>query len=368
MNDSKKTRRTGGTRLSEPVSQALNAILASCRAWYHFQEHAHELCRITDNQLQNALKLDLSEIETATRAWIDTAGSAEAASVFAPSYCFLLRVSAIERVHERRCLDGLYNADLAGIAARMDAIRQREGLKDDEFWPIGQGPDDWEELTEQHSHVLDRKFEEALREYGFDDIADLYRVDRKSYDARREQGRRLAFDDVPELERLSVLQKQFESEAKICAEGGAYHAAAVMIGSAIEAALLFACLNRRDDALHARNRLPARERPNRANPKRWSLHELAVVAGEAGWLPNFKVAEGTLRSRPLLDMMRDLRNLAHPGCHLSNRRIAEVECAYGNARAAYILLKWHLANVRTGDVNFPCHGGCQHPAPFWTQG
>ena len=41
-----------------------------------------------DNQLQNALKLDLSEIETATRAWIDTTGSAEAASVFSPLYWF----------------------------------------------------------------------------------------------------------------------------------------------------------------------------------------------------------------------------------------------------------------------------------------
>ena len=52
----------------------------------------------------------------------------------------------------------------------------------------------------------------------------------------------LPSDDVPELERLSVLQKQFEAEAKICADGGAYHAAAVMIGSAIEAALLFCLL------------------------------------------------------------------------------------------------------------------------------
>ena len=36
-------------------------------------------------------------------------------------------------------MDGLYKADLAGIAARMDAIRHREGLNDDEFWSIGQG-------------------------------------------------------------------------------------------------------------------------------------------------------------------------------------------------------------------------------------
>ena len=66
MGDSAKTRRTGGTRLPEPVSQALNTILSSCRAWFQFQEYAHELLRITDNRLQNALERDLSEVETTT--------------------------------------------------------------------------------------------------------------------------------------------------------------------------------------------------------------------------------------------------------------------------------------------------------------
>ena len=342
MSDSAKTRRTGGTRLPEPVSHALNTILSSCRAWFQFQEYAHELLRITDNRLQNALERDLSEVETTTPVWLDTVGLAETAGALAPSYCFLLRVYAVELVHDRRWMDGLYKADLAGIAARMDAIRHREGLNDDEFWSIGQGPGDWQELEDQYSQIVDTKFEDALREYGLDDIANLYRMDRESYDARREEGRRLAIEDVPELERVSALQSQFEAEAEICAEGGAYHAAAIMIGSAIEAALLFACLNRRDSALNARNRL--HERPKSADPTRWHLRELVMVAHEAGWLPDFEVPDGTLSSRSLLDMIRDLRNLVHPGRHLSDRRIAEVKDAHAHARAAYILLSWHLTN------------------------
>ena len=140
-------------------------------------------------------------------------------------------------------------------------------------------------------------------------------------------------------------KKQFEAEAEICAEGGAYHAAAVMIGSAIEAALLFACLNRPDDALNARGRLPDAERSKRPNPKSWALSELVIVANEARWLPDFEVADQMLRSRQLLDMMRNLRNLVHPGRHLSSKRTADIKSAYTNARAAYILLKWHLANL-----------------------
>ncbi len=285
------------------------------------------------------------EDETATRAWLDTVESAERAGALSPPRIFLLRVYAIERIHDRRVHEGLY-AELEVIVEKMDTIRQREGLNDDQFWPIGQGPEDWEDLEHQYTEVLEARFEEALREFGFDNIADLYHTDRKSYDARREMGRRLLIEGIPELERLSTVQRQFETEAGICAKGGAYHAAAVMLGSAIEAALLFTCLNRRDDAGNARSRLPDDKRPERANPKRWSLHQLAMVAEEAGWLPGFNVGPATLQSPPLLDMMRNFRNLVHPRCHLSDRRIADVEREYDNAQAAYNLLKWHLATLR----------------------
>ena len=99
-----------------------------------------------------------------------------------------------------------------------------------------------EELEQQYSGVLDRKFEETLREYGLDDIADLYHMDREAYDARREQGRRLSFEEISEEEQINTVQNRLEAEADVCANGGAYYAATVMIGSALEAALLFACL------------------------------------------------------------------------------------------------------------------------------
>jgi len=252
-------------------------------------------------------------------------------------------VFAVERVHQKRWFAGLYDSDLTDIRERIDAIRQREGLDDGEDWRIGQGPEDWDELNEQYSQVLDVKFEEALREYGLNDIADLYDKDREKYDACREQGRRFVFEDIPKLEQLSTLQRQFEAEAEICAKGGAYHAAAVMIGAAMETALLFACLERREDALIARRCLPDHEQPKKANPEHWTLNELAMVAVKAGWLPNFEVSEGTILSRRLVDMMRHLRNLVHPARHISDDWDGDAKFGYINAQAAYTLLKWHLA-------------------------
>lgn len=301
------------------------------------------LKRIRDNQLQNSSELDMRDVETATQAWLNTAEAAETAGAVSSSHCFLLRVFAVERVHEKRWFAGLYNADLADITAHMDAIRRREGLDDDEYWQIGQGPEDWEELNEQYSQVLDVKFEEALREYGLNEVADLYDKDREKYDQCREQGRRRVFEGIPKLEQLTSLQRQFEAEAGICAKGGAYHAAAVMIGAAMEAALLFACLERLDDALVARGCLPDQERPKSANPEDWRLYELAMVAMKAGWLPDFEVSEGTILSRRLLNMIRHLRNLVHPARHQSDDWDCDVKFAYTNAEAAYTLLKWNLA-------------------------
>ena len=208
MNDSTTIRCPGGTQIPESVSQALNTLLANGRSWYQFQGHAHELRRITDDQRKNAER-DLSD--GATRVWLDTAGSAETAGALPPSYCFLLRVYTLERVHDRRYLEGFvrcrpyWHQDTHGrhTPARRDQSH--------EFWAIGEGPEDWEKLSNQYSQVLGTKFEEVLREYRFDDIADLYRDDRESYDARREQGRRFVFEDIPELEKMSALEKTVRS-------------------------------------------------------------------------------------------------------------------------------------------------------------
>ncbi len=331
--------------MNNSTKQALETILKTVRASDQFQRHGRELHRITKVQMSNPSEGDLSEIETEAQVWLKAADSAETAGVFKPPYCFLLRACAVESVHRRRLLDGLYNPDLDDISARINTIREREGLDDDEPRPIGQGPEDWEDLEEQYSQILDAKFEETLREYELVDMAELYRQDREAYDALREKGRRLLSKDFSELEQVEAVQQQFEAEAKICAEGRAYHAAAVMIGSAIEAALLFVCLEHREDALDARKRLPNCERPKPKNPIRWHLEDLVRVADEAGWLPNFEVEDGTLSTRLLLDMARNLRNLVHPARHLPDRISPGVKRMYTNAQAAYILLKRHLAEA-----------------------
>lgn len=328
------------TSLPELELQAIDRLLASHRAWEQFRDHADKLHRHRRTRLQNGSRA-LSKVEDATRLWLDTVGWGEASGGLTPPHCFLMRVQAVETLHERRWFDGLYDDDLKDIQAGLEAIRQREGLEEED-WPVGQGPKDWEALETEYVQVLDAKFEEALRECDLHEIACLHRSDRAAFDERREQGRRLIFEGIPELERLSGLLRQLETEVDTCVGGGAYLAASVMIGSAIEAALLFACLNRAEDAEYARAKLPDGKRPNSKDAKNWTLIELTRVAGQAGWLPNFQVGNMVLLSRGLVDMVRRHRNLVHPARHISDGGLADVKRQFEEAQAAYTLLKRHL--------------------------
>ena len=343
MDDSTKEEQTDGGSLTDQEIQALETILRSFWAFEQFQGCAHELHRISQTEVSSNKQRCLSDIEAEAKVWLETVEWAEAAGRLDPSCRFLLRLYPIERVHEERLLDGLYESDLGEINAGMEAIRKREGLDDDEYWPIGEGPDDLEKLEQQYEKVTERKFEETLREYGLDDIADLYCQDRKSYDAQREQGRQLAHVEKSEVEQLYAVQKRFEDEAEKCAKGGAYYAATVMIGSAMEAALLSACLKHLDHVLYVLDRMSNSERPRRENPKRWSLVDLERVAAAAGWLPDFVVGDRRVSSRSLVDELRSLRNLAHPAKHLSDPLSLDVESEYTKARAAYNLLERYLA-------------------------
>ena len=348
MSDTSKAQRTDSIQLSEPESRALHKLLASSRARYQFREHAHTLHRIRNNRKETTSKWNLLEEESEAQIWLDLVEAAELAGEMAPSQRFLMRVSAIERVHERRWTDGLYEDDLAEVTTQMDAIRQREGLDEDEDWSRGEGPEDWVKLNDQWDQIYDMTFENVLREYGLNDIAELYQANREAYEAFREEGRRFVFENIPELERLSVLQQQYENEASICANSKAYLAAAAMIGSAMETALLFTCLNYCENALEAYKRLPTDKRPKSNNPEKWTFNQLVKIVYEAGWLPDLDVGDEIISSYKLTDMVRQLRNMLHPVRHLSDSGVLDVEGQYVNAQATYVLLKQHLVKPWTG--------------------
>jgi len=81
---------------------------------------------------------------------------------------------AVERIHSKRSFAGVYKKDLEDIESQIEVIEKREGLDEFEYWLIGEGPEDWNQLNNQYDLILDVKFEETLREFGLEDMAELY--------------------------------------------------------------------------------------------------------------------------------------------------------------------------------------------------
>ncbi len=279
---------------------------------------------------------------------LELTDNAQTAGLLDPELRFLNRASAIEDVFDKRMTEGFYEEELRDITSKMRAIEKHEGLGEFEYWPVGQGPEDYEELNKKYDLISYGKFEETLQEFGLHDMADLYRNNRDVYDAKREKGRRIVNQDISDRELLESLQEQFEKEAEGCASCGVFHAAVVMIGSAVESSLLNACLKHKEIALEAKNRLPNEKRPQKNNPKDWGLGHLASVADEAGWLPRFIVEDvEILRASSLIQKVQRLRNLVHPGRHLSNKNVLDVKGSYDLARASYLLLRHLLNEIQT---------------------
>jgi hypothetical protein len=105
---------------------------------------------------------------------------------------------------------------LATLCQRLDEIELREGLQHDEYWPLGEGPDDYQqaqqECDELHRRVTDTVFTSILRRYQLDEIVELFESDRQRYDTLWEQGRHTLFGPLPEREQQDEENGSFNPE------------------------------------------------------------------------------------------------------------------------------------------------------------
>lgn len=91
------------------------------------------------------------------------------------------------------------DAGLARISRAIDAANKTHGLKEGEYWPRGEAPDDVEELNVAFERRV-REIEAAvLREYGENEMADALLADEDAFNAKyREPGRLAHFGPLPE--------------------------------------------------------------------------------------------------------------------------------------------------------------------------
>ena len=253
-------------------------------------------------------------------------------------YTFLVAIAA-EGVHEGRIADGTY-PELKEIQQSIEAVRQCHGLAHDEYWPVGEGPHEYQELNARFEAACENRFIETLHEFEVHDIATLVQNNRGEFDRRRERGRRAFFHKGEVAPVITDIVVRYEADARRAASVGAYSAAITLLGAAMEGLLLLRCLRSKRKAQEVAAALPKKKRPRATNdPTAWTFDTLIDTCMSAGWLPVVSTQLTTIRPDALAHILRRMRNHVHPG-RVANERpwIEADEHEYNDAEAIYATL------------------------------
>ena len=131
----------------------------------------------------------------------------------------------------------------------------------------------------------------------------------------------LTEDEEKELWRL---QRFYWKEALRCEAAKAYLAGCVMLGAALETALILMISLYHDEADRT-GKVPH----DKGKPRpllKWKFANLIAVAKAAGWLPSgLKLGDNWIwkkaRVGDFAEVVRMVRNLAHPACYLDDHQI-----------------------------------------------
>ena len=262
-----------------------------------------------------------------------------AAGKFSLAECSFYCLFHVERIHDGRWLAGLYDAELAPIAAAMDEIQRAHGLEEDEVFPLDSAPPEWLELNERYDSVLDDKRDAVLDEFGLVELLALRREDREAFDALRETGRLAFFQKSDAEANMLNLIRIYERETRQAAMAGAWFAAVSMLACAAEARLVLQCLRRPDAVRSATDRLSRKTGLRSDDPLGWRTEQLVAVAHAGGWLHNLPDEQLVTAVAEWLDRLP----ARHPGRQvLVGLQPALGEEEFETARSAYRALRASL--------------------------
>jgi len=144
--------------------------------------------RSASSELQERLKEDSSP-EQRVAIW---QGLRRCGGVHAGMGFFVVAKS-IHRVADDAIVAAMDHEPLKGIGLRLDAIKKRYGLADEEEWPLGEAPPECEALLAEWDRAADQVIADTFRRFGEHEMADLFLGDRAEFDRRYEEGRRVLF-------------------------------------------------------------------------------------------------------------------------------------------------------------------------------
>ena len=263
----------------------------------------------------------------------------EARRINTQRYVFLAIWEA-EMMREERWMSGQYDEQLIPIGKAMKKIEKENGLKDDEYWRIGEGPEEYELLNKQYNAVLNQKFIQLLKEVGLSDLASMKRNDPSELDRLYERGRRSAVHANEYSAALRDIVIRYEKDAQHAASVKAYTAAITLLGAGAEGLLLLRCMRSKQKARQLAKELPNKKRPQHPDdPTKWTFEQLIEVCLRADWLVPIETTIGKISTAGLAHVLKNMRNQVHPGRLARESPWLEIEERdYLDAEAIYRVL------------------------------
>ncbi|MEX0693968.1 MAG: hypothetical protein WD075_05965 [Rhodospirillales bacterium] len=258
-------------------------------------------------------------------------------------------VDPVQKFHEQRWTNGVYDRELAPIEKAMRKVEQDHGLKNNEYWKLSEAPAEFIYLSDQYNSILDQKLLEALIEFGLEDIVKLKEQSPSEFKMSRERGRRSIFHSNEHLAALRDAVVRFQKDAIRAASAGAYSAAIISLGAGVEGLLLIRCMKSPHKAKRILKRIPKRLRPKHFDdPTRWQFETLIEVCFEAGWLSKVETEIAEFFPAGLAHLLRNMRNFVHPGRTVREAPwLAAGQREYEDAQVIYTVLLGVLGKVRT---------------------
>jgi hypothetical protein len=339
--------------ITDAEERAVGRFLRNRVAEGEFEDAVQRLAASVDAPI-NPITATRDERDADVRKWLEMLNAAQRTGRIQDPALTYLRVWHLDRLRFYRGADQEHDPEFAerkkDLAERRNRMRALHGLSDGAWWPPGTGPTEAEEVTRDERALRDLQLARILREFGLEREARRLEKDPKAFHALVELGRRAAVEGLSDEEVSDVLREQYVREAHASALMGAYHAAAAVIGAAMEAVLLSRCLRSEGQLAAIVQQISLPERPRGLNPRTWTFANMCRVAERAGWLPDFRAgdADVVLTGDSLITLVRELRNMLHPAKqvrHAAERRFGGMvaRAHYEDALSAYELLVRHLS-------------------------
>lgn len=243
-------------------------------------------------------------------------------------------------IHENKITTGEYDRYLDPISSSIREIEKRYGLKEDEYWQRDKGPKEWRDLNTEYEKKLDDLYIALLLEYKCEDVCDVYINHKRTYNSLVKKGRmEIIGENKPPV--LPDILKTYKKEFEKCKKTKSYYSAIIMAGATLETYLMVICNNniaKLKPFIDSYNKEHRRRVSN--NPIDWDLSILLTLCEEAKLIPLIKLNENIIISvTDIGGIIRQARNLVHPGRHLKALNFLIEENSFKDIEAYYYILE-----------------------------